>query len=44
MADPTRIHPKQTWLIDFACGMVAVTLVLFLAVAAGYALWSMFSY
>jgi hypothetical protein len=42
MADPTRIHPKQTWLMDFACATVAVVLVLFLALAAGFALWSMF--
>ena len=44
MADTTRIHSKQTLLMDFACTMVAVVLVLFLAFASGYALWSMFRY
>jgi hypothetical protein len=44
MADTTRIHPKQASLMDFACTMVAVVLVLFIAFASGYVLWSMFRY
>jgi hypothetical protein len=44
MADPTRIHPEQTWLTDFACAMVAVALVLFTVSAAGFLLWLVFRF
>jgi hypothetical protein len=44
MDDPLRInHPKQAWFLDFACSMIAVTLVLFLVLAAGLLVWSLVS-
>jgi hypothetical protein len=43
MGGPIRInHPKQAWLVDFACAIITITLVLFLAFAAGFVLWAMF--
>jgi hypothetical protein len=43
MHGPIRINqPKQSWLVDFACAMITITLVLFLAVAAGFVLWAIF--
>jgi hypothetical protein len=44
MDDPLRInHPKQAWFVDFACSIIAVTLVLFFVLAVGFLVWSLLS-
>jgi hypothetical protein len=35
-------HPQQSWMMDLACALIAIMLVLFVAMAAGFVLWAMF--